>query len=122
MGITYRGVRFGDGHCVVTRDCVKLDPRLDLFDHSPTGLEWGYGGSGPAQTALAVLADFLQDDELAVLLHQKFKWEVIAKLPRKRWSINEPELRAALKRYAEDQGSPVYGMVKAFYDHYFKRA
>lgn len=35
-----------------------LDPRLDLRNHSPTGFAWGYGGSGPAQLALAILADF----------------------------------------------------------------
>ena len=26
-----------------------LNPRLDLWSHSPTGFEWGYPGSGPAQ-------------------------------------------------------------------------
>lgn len=36
-----------------------LPLRLDLFNHSPDGFEWGYGGSGPAQLALAILADFL---------------------------------------------------------------
>ena len=30
--------------------------RLDLVNHSPTGFEWGYGGSGPAQLAVAMLA------------------------------------------------------------------
>lgn len=25
-----------------------LDPRLDLWNKSPTGFEWGYGGSGPS--------------------------------------------------------------------------
>ncbi len=31
--------------------------RLDLRQHSPSGLSWGYAGSGPAQCALAILAD-----------------------------------------------------------------
>ena len=26
-----------------------LNPRQELRNHSPTGFEWGYGGSGPAQ-------------------------------------------------------------------------
>jgi len=39
-----------------------LEWRLDLRNHSPTGLEWGYGGSGPAQPALALAADVLRDD------------------------------------------------------------
>ncbi len=58
-----------------------LDPRNDLFNHSPDGFASGYGGSGPAQLALAILADATGDDRLAVKLHQGFKWEVIAKLP-----------------------------------------
>jgi hypothetical protein len=39
-----------------------LPPRLDLFNHSPAGFDWGYGGSGPAQLALAMLADALVHD------------------------------------------------------------
>jgi len=29
-----------------------------LWNHSPDGFEWGYGGSGPAQLALAIYQDF----------------------------------------------------------------
>jgi uncharacterized protein (DUF2249 family) len=57
-----------------------LRKRLDLDNHSPDGFEWGYGGSGPAQLALALLADALGDGQRAVRLHQQFKWRVIAKL------------------------------------------
>lgn len=57
-----------------------LDLRLDLVGHSPTGLEWGYLGSGPAQLALAILADATSEDELAEALHQQFKQDVIANL------------------------------------------
>ncbi|HTW51640.1 MAG TPA: DUF6166 domain-containing protein, partial [Stellaceae bacterium] len=58
-----------------------LDPRLDLCNHSPTGFEWGYPGSGPAQLALAILADFLGDDARAIALHQEFKWEHVWTAP-----------------------------------------
>ena len=34
-----------------------LPLRLDIFSHSPSGFEWGYLGSGPAQLALAILCD-----------------------------------------------------------------
>ena len=43
---------------VTVCDGQKSEPlplRLDLFNHSPTGFSWGYGGSGPAQLALARL-------------------------------------------------------------------
>jgi hypothetical protein len=36
-----------------------LPPRNDIVNHSPDGFEWGYGGSGPAQLAFAILADYL---------------------------------------------------------------
>lgn len=32
-------------------------------NHSPTGFNWGYGGSGPAETALSILVDFFDDGE-----------------------------------------------------------
>ncbi|MBS7703290.1 DUF6166 domain-containing protein [Chelatococcus asaccharovorans] len=62
-----------------------LPPRLDLRDHSPTGFAWGYGGSGPAQLALALLCDVLGDEARALRLYQRFKFRAIAPLPQ-----NEP--------------------------------
>jgi hypothetical protein len=58
---TYRGWREGYA-ALVTVDGRSLNPRLDLWNHSPTGFEWGYAGSGPSQLALAMLADHLGDD------------------------------------------------------------
>lgn len=46
--------------------------------HSPTGLEFGYGGSGPADMALNILLMFT-DRDTAHNLYQEFKWEFIAK-------------------------------------------
>ena len=62
--------------------------------HSPTGFEIGYGGSGPADTAASILADYFGEDarwvertwrgrsnerpSIAVKLHRAFKFEVIA--------------------------------------------
>lgn len=76
---TYEGKRWG-GDCHITRDGTEIEARLDLANHSPTGFEWGYGGSGPAQSALAILADCL--DHVAIMLHQDFKFELIAALGR----------------------------------------
>jgi hypothetical protein len=83
---TYEGRR--QGHAViVTVNGHPLNPRLDLYNHSPTGFEWGYCGSGPAQLALAILADHLSDDREALNLYQRFKWTVIVGLPRRRWIL-----------------------------------
>lgn len=82
-----------------TRAVVRerhLNPRLDLSNHSPTGFNWGYGGSGPAQLALAILADALgsgRDDD-ALELHQLFKWQVVARFPMSEgWTITSDDVR-----------------------------
>ena len=76
----------------------KLRPRLDLANHSPTGFAWGYGGSGPAQLSLAILADHLRNDELALKLHQDFKWALISKFEQRQgWSITTNEINAIVR-------------------------
>ena len=65
-----------------------LDPRLDLRNHSPSGFEWHYNGSGPAQLALALLADALGDDERAQASYQDFKFRVVARLPDHGWELS----------------------------------
>lgn len=64
-----------------------LDPRYDLRCHSPDGFQWGYGGSGPAQLALAMVADATGDDELAFRTYQRFKAEILATLQEDSWTI-----------------------------------
>jgi hypothetical protein len=62
------GIRTERGAAVVVEEDRRrrdLDPRHDSRNHSPTGFEWGYSGSGPAQLALALAADVLGDDERA---------------------------------------------------------
>lgn len=103
----YRGRRELGGRAVVTvhtYDIVEpLNPRHDLRNHSPSGFEWGYGGSGPAQLALAILADCLGDDEAAQRLYQDFKWEVVAKLPQAAdWVLTEAGIRATVKSMTEE--------------------
>ncbi len=48
--------------------------------HSPTGIEWGYGGSGPADLARSILFA-LADEPTADALYQPFKHEVIGRVP-----------------------------------------
>lgn len=97
---TYQGIRQGRA-VAVTVNGGRLDPRFELWNHSPTGFEWGYGGSGPAQLALALLADHLGDDEQALNLYQRFKWAVIAELPGKQWRLTSRELDQALQNIRE---------------------
>lgn len=63
----------------------KLDPRKSQkrVNHSPDGFMWGYEGSGPAQLALAVMMQMLEGspDKDRINDYQKFKRDVIAKIP-----------------------------------------
>lgn len=91
----YQGRR--EGHAViVVVDGRPLNPRLDLWSHSPTGFEWGYGGSGPAQLALALLADHLEDDKRALEFYQRFKRTVVSCLPYAGWTLTGKQIDHAL--------------------------
>jgi len=102
---TYEGKREGYA-IVVTVNGRPLNPRLDLWNHSPTGFEWGYGGSGPAQLALALLADCLGNDEEAVQLHQEFKRQVVANLEGHGWIMTSHEIRAMVRKLTRLERRP----------------
>lgn len=89
MPKVYRGYYSEYGPCRVEVDGEPLDLRLNLYPHSPDGFQWGYGGSGPAQLALAILADCLGDDKKALGVYQRFKWGVVARLPKADWELSE---------------------------------
>ena len=95
---------------ILQRDAGRMEggrvftnvPHL-VTHHSPSGFEFGYGGSGPADLALNIMElaarDVLDADQSVVelwgpdgsfqqrcsreawVLHQDFKWEFIAGLP-----------------------------------------
>lgn len=81
----YRGSRLHNGDVSVT---VDGEPLRHVVVHSPSGFNWGYGGSGPADLALSILADFFGENPTREQLnsgeclcwqhHQRFKWELIA--------------------------------------------
>ncbi len=61
-------------------DGSLLDPRPSQrhYNHSPDGFNWGYGGSGPAQLALAIMLQLKGKPDG----YQELKWSVIAGLPQ----------------------------------------
>lgn len=81
-----------------------LHPRLDLRNHSPTGLAWGYSGSGPAQLALALAADVLGDDDKAQEIYQHLKFKLVARLPHEGWVLTETRLREAINDIEQERG------------------
>jgi hypothetical protein len=70
----------------------KLDPRTDLCNHSPTGFEWGYCGSGPAQLALALCADALGDGRRALAVYQAVDRSLLGMMPPDLWSLTADQV------------------------------
>lgn len=91
----YCGSRDGVGGCPVTVNGRVLLPAASLRvrNHSPTGFNWGYTGSGAAQLALGLLLDFTGDAELAQRLYQKFKEDYVAKWTGQHFQIRGVEIR-----------------------------
>ena len=80
----------------VTVDGKPLDPRYDLKRLSPTGFEWTYEGNGPAQLALALLADHTGNDRRALALYDRFMRAVVAELDNS-WELTSADIEAALE-------------------------
>jgi len=78
---------FSTGEVYVNGKWLDPEPSQKLWNHSPTGFMWGYGGSGPAQLALAILLRAV-GKEKALKHYQRFKWEIIATLPQTNFAIN----------------------------------
>ena len=92
----YCGTRHPGGTTLVTTpDGLMLHPArsLELRNHSPTGFEWGYHGSGPAQLALALLLDATGSEQLSLRLYQHFKAEHVARWGDE-WSLEVGEIGA----------------------------
>jgi len=87
----YEGNRFP--RLGASRVTVDGQPLRHVCRHSPDGFEWGYGGSGPADLALSILADCL-GLERADRLYQDFKWAFVAKFQYEGWQITSDQIEA----------------------------
>lgn len=89
--VKYFGSHQEIGGCTIwaTVEGIKSDPWNEavrhIEKHSPDGMQWGYGGSGPADAALSILTHFCRhsqkwgtDSSLPERLYQDFKWQFIA--------------------------------------------
>lgn len=108
-GKRYVGTRTPD-ECVVTVIDASgneqlLNPRFDLRSHSPTGFNWGYGGSGPAQLALALLADALGDDDRAQENYQQFKFKVVSRFDADQFELSQEEIRQTVAQLEAARGN-----------------
>lgn len=91
---TYKGKLKGEGaggQMITVQENERVYPLRHIVRHSPDGFNWGYGGSGPADTALSILADCVGIDR-ANQLYQAFKWDFVAGWGPE-WSITEEEIK-----------------------------
>jgi hypothetical protein len=111
--IAYVGYR-QSGQAIVEKrpgqERLTPDRSLALVNHSPSGFEWGYGGSGPAQLALALLLDYTDDEDVALAEYIAFKNEVVSRLecsgPEQRWRLTGHEIDAALRETVDEPVAP----------------
>lgn len=101
-GRVYIGQRTGGTNRVVVNrgnGPLRLAERLDVRNHSPTGLEWGYAGSGPAQLSLALLCDHFNGNTVEALkFYQEFKFQIIAGIKTDRWVLTSNDIGRALEK------------------------
>lgn len=109
MDKNYRAERPADdeiGDCrvfVIDPETGKDAPLRHVVHHSPTGFEWGYSGSGPADLALSILADYYGEKPTKSQIyrggckcwgpHQRFKSVFIAPQPKSGFEIDTGTIR-----------------------------
>lgn len=91
----YEGGRFLEG-ASATVDGRPLDARFDLTTFSSAGFEWTYEGDGPRQLSLALLADHLGDDQMALAKCEQFMIDVVANLDNA-WRLTSEAIDAGLQ-------------------------
>jgi hypothetical protein len=112
----YEGRRGHEGAAVVVVEAGGVRrPLRHYVYHSPTGFEWGYGGSGPADLALALAADVIGDEEDLVAIHRghvgRKAWNVhlqllhrlVCFLNQKGWDLPEFEVRNLVMEILNEQ-------------------
>ncbi len=106
-----------DIRCERRDDGTHFNIAQRVRHHSPTGMEWGYAGSGPADFALNALDRFLpvgadgwegircwdkhMVSRMAWSLHQEFTFAVVAALPYEGGVISGAQIRAWIAAMTE---------------------
>lgn len=91
----YKGKRIrtpGDLYPCGIKVTINNRPLRHRVCHSPTGFEWGYLGSGPADLALSILWNFL-GKEPSRILYMDFKSRFVSRWKDK-WEITSLEIQS----------------------------
>jgi len=109
FSVGYFGIRDDDGSIWVGWYSYGrwhgLPHRLSLRNHSSTGFNWRYCGSGPAQLALALLCHVTRNTELALQLYLKFHRAIVARLHRRRWHLSQRFIFRWIRQQLEADGT-----------------
>lgn len=102
----YRGNNEGGSpasqHLITVCDGDDVAMLCHRVRHSPTGLSWGYGGSGPADLARSILWDYL-GAEPHPACYQPFKFDFVARWPQDgSWTLTADEVAEWMKRWHLD--------------------
>lgn len=96
---SFKGFDTGVGHNEVVvetdDDRYKLPTCTEFVNHSPSGFQWGYSGSGPAQLAFAILYD-VYDEDTAERFYQRFKKDVVSSFDGD-WFMTEDEIESYVR-------------------------
>jgi hypothetical protein len=96
----YRGSRDADGNAtvIVVNDDGRRRPLSHFARHSPSGFEWGFAGSGPADLARSILAHHLGGRVAPpARVYQLFKCTVVAGLPKGEWRLTSDDIASWLQ-------------------------
>lgn len=93
---TFRGFIDEYDEKVVTFNDEVLDPRLDLFNYSRVGLDWGYVGSGALQLSFAILVRVAGEIE-AKGYRTQFSKEVVSKF-EPNWEMTSKAVKKWLSK------------------------
>ena len=92
----YTGFRWNGVNCVFKNGTLLPAARSQAVrNHSPDGFNWSYGGSGPAQLALAILLEELPVS-LAARLYQQFKADFVCRWKEDSFLVTSHEIGAWL--------------------------
>lgn len=100
IGIGHDDQEAGPARIYVSRPGEELEPLQHRERHSPDGFNWGYGGSGPADTARSILWDVI-GREPEPELYQRFKREYVSSWPMQPgecWRISDREIQTWINR------------------------
>lgn len=97
METIYKGRRPGTGDVEVVVAVGENETPLHPRGLYSSGFEWGYGGSGPAELAAAIIEDAIERGIVpkdAQGYIADFKWYVIATLPHQSWCLYGASIRS----------------------------